>query len=441
MKFAEIERLEKIYKHDPNYFDQINLEELIRAIDTIKEDRNGEKKHHLTYDAIKIFKLYLEKIDNEGQDKDTFQIYYEIQEAIGFIEKEINNVREEISNLEMSQTLVNQDTKVVKIDYTELDESLNEAFESLNEVFESLGDEVINSIGYEAISEAYDSLEDEFSEISFDPQIIEESLDESLEDTVFRKQREGYKQEQYIQDTLDSGGNCTEKFSTTEFNFETLKDTHNLKVLQTLFYISMGFDIRKSRFYNYVLTKIFYKIQLFNFPDQLHFEFKDFQLKNQDFSPQEQMTQILLHKLFNQEIPSQLEKEAKFIDSMIYLKNISISEFIHSFNYFFKDIFTIIQNEERITIYKNKKTQKLTCFGFDFETLASQKEIYEFINKINSVKKDSQKFMILNLLRDRFVSEDLDRLVFVMQDLGLEDVEFFKAKIHPSRSILTITPN
>lgn len=442
MKFAEIERLETIYQHDPSYFDQINLEELIRAIDSIKEDRNGEKKHHLAHDAIKVFKLYLEELEKKGQDKETFKIYYELKEAIEFIEKEIHNVRDEIINLDVSKTLISNDTQIQRMDYTDLEESLSEALESLDEALESLGDEVINSIGQdEGINEAYESLEAEFSEISFDAQIIEESLNEDLEDTVFRKQREGYIQEELTQNTLDSGGNCTDQFVSNEFDFETLKDSHNLKVLQTLFYISMGFDIRKSRFYNYLLTKIFYKIQLFNFPDQLELSFKDFKINNQDLNPQEQMTQILLHKLFNQEIPSELEQEAKFVDSMIYLKNISITEFAHNFNYFFKDILNISETSDKIIIKKQKKTQKLTCFGFDFQQLSNQKEIYDFINKVNLLKKDHQKFMILNLLRDRFVSEDLDRLIFIMQDLGLEDIEFFNAKIHPSRSILTITPN
>jgi len=111
------------------------------------------------------------------------------------------------------------------------------------------------------------------------------------------------------------------------------------------------------------------------------------------------------------------------------------------FNYFFNQIFEMEISKNTIIIHKINNSKQLTCFGIDFNTISKTKELYEFVHKFKSINKDYHKIMLLNLLRDGFVNEEIDRLIFIMQELGLEDVEFFNAKIFPSRSILTINPN
>ena len=432
MKFSEIEILEGIYEHDPNYFNQIDLKDLIRSIDSIQEDRNPETKHHLVNQALDIFKKYLQQLEKKGIDKSTFPVSIKLQEIIEFIEKQITQTREEIIKLDVSKTLIspNQD-QIPVVDYTELEESLDEALESL-------GDEIYNSIDFDQEIEEFDyTLESEFQDLSFD----QDNIEESLENTLYTKERQGIIENQTPESTLDRGGNCIENYNTQEFDFEILKDSHNLKILESLFYISMGFDRRKSLFYNYLLSKIFYKIQLFNFPDKLTLKLDDFKINNPELNPQEQMVQILIHKLFKHEIPENLEKEAQFVESMIYLRNTSLNEFNFCFNYFFNQIFEMEISKNTIIIHKINNSKQLTCFGIDFNTISETKELYEFVHKFKSINKDYHKIMLLNLLRDGFVNEEIDRLIFIMQELGLEDVEFLNAKIFPSRSILTINPN
>lgn len=451
MKIADIEILEKIYNHDQEYFQDIELKDLIHAIDSFQDERNGATKHHLVIQGLNLFINYLENF--ESFDKESMEIYQQIDKIIQLIKSKITSNQELIqdiasihsdNHLAINKTLISgfnhTPSPAIIINYEDLEESLDQALESL-------GDDVLNSIDH-SIDEIHsiDPISvDEIDLLEFDESIIEQSLSqENLENTVFRKERECLSSKEPVEITLDSGGNCTDFFSEdrNKLNLDILKDSLNLKTLESLFYISMGFDNRKSHFYSYLLTKIFYKIQLYSFPESIKFEFQDFQInsKSTELNPQEQMVQILLYKLFKQEIPSTLEKESKFVNSMIYLRNLNLIEFTQAFNNFFYGVFEISIQDENILLTRNPKAQKLRFFDMDFEILSNTKELYDFINSIKSVKKHSYKLMILNLLRDKFVQEENNRLQYLLINLGLENISCLSPKLIYDRNILTINP-
>lgn len=202
----------------------------------------------------------------------------------------------------------------------------------------------------------------------------------------------------------------------------------------------MGFDKRKSLFYSYVFTKIFYKLQLFNFPTTLKLKFEDFKIKttHNEMNSQEQMVQILLYKLFKKEIPEELHKEAEFVDSMVYLRNLNLIEFTKSFNSFFYQVMEIIIEEDCIKIQRSKRAKNLEFFSIDFIDITEIKELYDFLNNTKKIQEHSYKIMILNLFRDGFVQEEINRLNQLLHNLGLRNVECLKPKIIPERKILTI---
>jgi len=436
MKIETIESLEKIYDHNPEYFHDISLKDFIHAIDSQNHERTAESKHHLRVKGLNLLKNYLDQFTSF--DKDSMIIYQEIEKIITLIQEKIEINTNHSNNQEFPETQVSSfqqeidqtPENLVKINYSDLDDSLDEALESL-------GDEIYQSI---------DQLKTQI-EIMDPIQFNEENLLNSdsttrAENTLYKKERNALTETKNEEITLDSGGNCIQEFEKdpTLLDIEILKDPHNLQVLESIFYISMGFDKRKSLFYSYVFTKIFYKLQLFNFPTTLKLNFDDFKIKtiNTEMNSQEQMVQILLYKLFKKEIPEELHKEAEFVDSMIYLRNLNLIEFIKSFNSFFYQVMEITIEDDCIKIERAKRAKNLEFFNLDFIEITEIKELYDFLNNTKKIQEHSYKIMILNLLRDGFVQEDISRLNYLMNNLRLRNVECIKPKIIPERKLLTI---